>query len=87
MITEFILSGFQTVVQSVLSLIPNLPAMSDAIWDGTTSIISTIHQAVGMIAYLYTPPIAVFVFTIILAILLFDPVYKLVMWILHKARG
>ena len=87
MITETILAGFQTIVTAVLSLLPSLPQMATGIVDATDFLVSSVNQTIGLIAYIYTPVITVFVFTVLLAILLFDPVHNLVLWVLHKVRG
>lgn len=87
MITEAILSGFQTVVTIVLSIIPNLPAMPGAIEDSLEYVVSLITDTVGVMAYIYTPVFLLFIFTMFLAIIGFDFVYKFVLWVLHKVRG
>lgn len=86
MITEFILAGFQTVVQILLWLIPNVPAMPSGIEAALTYVSTAIQQMVGVIAYIYTPVVFVFIFTAILAILGFDFIYKFVLWVLHKVK-
>jgi len=87
MITEFILAGFQTIVQVVLFIIPNIPQMPQGITDALLYVSTAIQQMVGVIAYIYTPVIFVFIFTAILAILGFDFIYKFVLWVLHKVKG
>jgi len=87
MIVEAILNGFQTVVSVLLSLLPALPQMSDTIAEGLNYIVDIITSTVGIIAYIYTPAVTIFLFTFLLAILTFDAVYKFVMWVLHKVRG
>lgn len=87
MITETILAGFQTIVTAVLYLVPSLPQMSAGIQDATDFLVNSVNQTIGLISYIYTPAVTVFVFTILLAILLFDPIYNLILWVLHKVRG
>lgn len=87
MITEFILAGFQTIVQILLFLIPNIPPMPQGIMDAMNYISTAIQQMVGVVAYIYTPVVFVFVMTAILAILGFDFIYKFVLWVLHKVKG
>lgn len=87
MLVEFILGGFQTVVQILLFLIPNIPAMPTPIEEGLAYVSTVIQQMVGVIAYIYTPLVFVFIFTAILAILGFDFIYKFVLWVLHKVKG
>lgn len=87
MITEAILNGFQAVVQILLFLLPNLPAMPSGIQSAMQMIVDLIGNTVGVISYIYTPIVLIFIFTFILAILGFDFIYKFVLWVLHKIRG
>lgn len=87
MITEAILNGFQAVVQVLLFLLPNLPQMPVGIQSAMNMIVDLIGNTVGVISYIYTPVVLIFVFTLLLAILGFDFIYKFVMWVLHKVRG
>jgi hypothetical protein len=87
MITETILNIFQSAVTFLLGLLPNIPQMSDTIKDSTETIIDLIGDVVGVISYLYTPTILVLVFTLLVAVLSFDAIYKFILWVLHKIRG
>jgi len=87
MIVEFILAGFQTIVNVLLFLVPNLPQMPQGIADALAYVSTAIQQMVGVIAYIYTPVVFVFIFTVILAILGFDFIYKFILWVLHKVKG
>jgi len=87
MITTAILDALQSIASFLLGLLPNIPQMPDTIKDATNSIIDTIGSVVGVISYIYTPVIFLFVFGAILAILGFDAVYKLALWVYHKFRG
>lgn len=87
MITEFILAGFQTVVQILLFLIPNIPSMPTGIADAMDMVVGMITSTVGVISYIYTPVVFIFIFTAVLAILGFDFIYKFVLWVLHKVKG
>ena len=87
MITEAILNAFQSVVTFILTLLPNIPAMPTGISDAANGLINSIAQVIGVISYIYTPVMLVFVFTLLLAVLGFDLIYKFVLWVLHKVRG
>lgn len=87
MITEFILRGFQTAVSLVLGILPDIPSMPENISSAMNFVVGLIGDTVGVIAYIYTPPVFVFIFAFFLAILGFDMIYKLALWILHKIRG
>ena len=87
MITESILNAFNATVQFILSLLPNIPSFPTAVTDALDTIVQLISDTVGVIAYIYTPLILVFVFTLFVAVIAFDNIYKFVMWVLHKIRG
>jgi len=87
MITEGILNVFNSVIQFILNLLPSIPQMPSPIVVALNTIVSLISDTVGVISYIYTPVMLIFVFTLFIAVLAFDNIYKLAMWILHKIRG
>jgi len=87
MITEIILNGFQAIVQAALFLLPSIPQMPEGLQSAFDTIENTIGGVVGVIAYIYTPPVLLFLLTFVLAILGFEFIYKFVLWVLHKIRG
>jgi len=87
MIVQAILQGFYSIMTFILSLLPDLPQVSDEIKDGTDYLISLISNTVGLISYLFTPPILILVFTVLIAIINFEMIYKFAMWLIHKIRG
>lgn len=87
MITEAILSGFQAVVTILLGLLPSLPSIPDPVIEALDMFVDLIADVVGVISYLYTPTILVLVFTVLIAIINFEVIYKFVLWIYHKVRG
>ena len=87
MIIQALLDFFQGAIKFLLNILPNIPQMPSGIQAGLNGITTTIGQVTGVIAYIYTPVILIFVFTAIVAVLSFDSVYKLVLWIWHKIRG
>jgi len=87
MITEAIIGAFKSVTVFILSIIPNLPQIPQNIQDATNSFINTISSVVGVISYLYTPVIFVLIFTILIAVINFEVIYKMAIWVYHKIRG
>lgn len=87
MITEAILNIFQTVVQALLFLLPNIPQISNDLLNGITAFTDTVVDVIGVISYLYTPAMLVFVITLFIAVLWFDNIYGFVLWLYHKVRG
>lgn len=87
MITEAIFNAFSIVIQTLLGLLPNIPNMPQPVTDSINTIIDLVGQTIGLISYIYTPIVLVFVFTLFIAVLFFDNIYKLVLWVYHKIRG
>jgi len=87
MITQAILNVFQSVVTFFLSALPSIPQMDASISAGLDGFKDVVVNSVGLLAYIYTSPVLVGVFTILWAILLFDPIYKFSLWVYHKIRG
>lgn len=87
MITQLILSAFYSLSVFIIGLFPSLPPMPQPITDGTNNILNIIGSTVGVISYIYTPFILITAFVLLLAVINFDVIYKLVLWIYHKVRG
>lgn len=87
MITEAILNGFLSVTQFLLDILPSVPEMPSGILFALDTITSLISETIGLLAYIYTPVLLVFVFTLFVAVLAFDNIYKLVLFVSHKIRG
>jgi len=87
MITEFILSVLGAVPLLIFSILPDLPPFPSEITDGINDFVGMIGDVVGVISYLYTPTIFGIVLGLILAILTFEQVYHLALWVYKKIRG
>jgi len=87
MILEAILNVFKNVITFLMSIFPSLPSFPDGILSSMDYVKNLITGSVGVISYLFTPVITIFIFTSILVIMNFDNVYKLVMWFMHKVRS
>lgn len=86
MIIEAILNVFQGALTGLLSLLPNLPDLPDGITDAVDGIVDSIMGVIGVMAYLYTPPLLTIAFVILVAVINFDSIYKFVLWVYHKIR-
>jgi len=87
MITETILQGFYSVITFILGLLPDLPDIPTEVQDAISGFTDIIGDVVGLISYLYTPTIFILVMTILIAVINFEVIYKLVLWVYHKIRG
>lgn len=87
MITESILSALSAVVTFVLGLLPSLPAFPPEVQSALNQFATVVGDVVGVISYLYTPTILILAFTILIAVINFEAIYKLALWVYHKLRG
>lgn len=87
MITEFILGAFKGVLQFLLGWLPGLPQIPQPVMDGLTSFNNSVAGVVGVISYLYTPPVFLAIMLLMLGVLVFDPLHRFALWLWHKIRG
>lgn len=87
MIVESILNGFYSIITFILGLLPNIPDIPSDVQDAVNGFIDLIADTVGLVAFLYTPTILILVFTVLVAIINFDVIYKFALWVYHKVRG
>lgn len=87
MITQAILQGFYGLVTFILGLLPNIPNVPEEVQDATDYFVSIISDTVGLVSFLYTPPVLILVFTVFIAIINFEMIYKFALWVYHKIRG
>jgi len=84
MILEFFFSILFGLVKMILSILPDIPNVPENIQDMADYVIELIAETVGVIAYLYTPTLFIFIFTMLIILINFDTLYRLVMWIARK---
>lgn len=87
MIIEAILNVFQGALTALLGLLPNLPDLSSGITSAVTGVVNSITDVIGVMAYLYTPPLLTTAFVILVAVINFDSIYKFILWVYHKIRA
>jgi len=87
MIIEAFLGFVQGLFGFLFGWLPNIPNFPDGMVDGLSAFLSLLPQAIGLVAYLYTPAMFLFVFTLLIAVLAFDLIYGFAMWIWHKVKG
>lgn len=84
MIVEFIINGFLIVVNGMLSLLPQIPAMPTAITNGATWITDTIGNGIDILSYIYGSGLLSALIIIFVAIMAFDFYYGTLLWIVKK---
>lgn len=83
MIAFVIVVGVALII-SVFTLMPDLPATPQILIDSTNLLVSLISNFVGLYKYTMTPALALVSIVLSIAILAFEPIYKVSMWILRK---
>jgi len=84
MITQFILQIFFSVTTFIFSPVPSIPPMPEEIIAGAEYFQDLITSIVGLISYVYSPLIFLFVFTMLIIVLNFEAIYHFIMWIVRK---
>lgn len=83
MIVFVVVVGVALII-SVFILMPDLPATPQILIDSTNLLVSLISNFVGLYKYMMTPALALVSIVLSIAILSFEPIYKVSMWILRK---
>jgi hypothetical protein len=84
MIFDFIVTALNQFLQTVLSVLPNAPAVPTALDSATTYIISTITGAVSLLQTIFGYTFFNTIIVIIVGIFLFEQIYHSVMWVIRK---
>lgn len=84
MIVEFLMSVISALVQGVLGLIPSIPAMPGWVDTAADYLLNSLAGVVGILVYLYTSQLFLFVLTTFVVIIGFEHLYHLAMWIIRK---
>lgn len=87
MIIEFILGGFKSVVEFMFGWLPSIPELPSVVIDGISWFNGSVAGVVGVVSWLYTPVFFGAIMMLMIAVLIFDPVYNLALWVWHKIRG
>jgi len=84
MIIEFVLSVVAGFVKAVFGILPNIPPMPAWVDTSLDTVIDVVIGGVGLVSYLYSPQIFIFVLTTSLVVLNFEHVYHAAMWVIRK---
>lgn len=84
MIFEAIFLAIQWALQSIFSLLPDLPDAPAFLTTGADFVSTLVGQGVGLVSFVYGTELTIFIFTATIAILNFENFYKLTMFIWRK---
>lgn len=85
MIFTALISGFIYFFVIIFSALPfNIPQMPTAISDGLQVIINQLHSVFSLLSYIYSPVFFTALIVIFSALIIFDPIYNFLFWVLRK---
>lgn len=84
MIITNILHILFTWFDTIASGLPTLPAIPSAVSSGGTWIIDTIGGVISILNFIYSPTLLAAIVVIAVALLAFDTVYNVIMWVIRK---
>jgi hypothetical protein len=84
MILEAIISALTGMLKLIFGIFPDLPDIPTAVSDGGDWAVDTIGGAMGFMTVLYSAPLLVAIVVLLVALLAFDQIYWLVLWVLKK---
>ena len=84
MIIEFIVNSLISVLKTVFSPLPNVPATPSAIVSGATWVTTTISGVVSLLRYVYGDALFTAIIVVVVALLNFEWIYHSLMWVVRK---
>jgi hypothetical protein len=84
MIFTALLSVVTSVVVWILNLLPSLPDMPQEIVTAAEWMVSQLESVYGVLAAIYSPGLLSAIATSLIALLLFEQIYHLTMWVIRK---
>jgi hypothetical protein len=85
MILQAILDAFVWLIEhTIFAIIPDFGPASPAITSGGDWLLNNLGNAIAIIYWALSPPLAIAISTVLLAVFLFEFVYHPIMWIIKK---
>ncbi len=84
MILENFLNILLSSIEVILSILPDIPSLSDELLSSAYSFIDLIFDNVGLLGLFIPISTIKVVVPLVLVIVNFDKIYKLTMWVLNK---
>lgn len=83
MITSGIIIFFLVIVQAIFSVIPDLPAMPQAVIDGGDWVVDAIAEFSSFLSMLYGPTLGPII-VLVVGYYAFEHLYGVTLWVLKK---
>jgi hypothetical protein len=83
-ILEFVFSAVFTIVKLILSVLPNVPAMSTTLTDYINQGLVYIVEPVGLVSYVLSSSLMIFGLGALLLAFNFHFLYSFTMWVVRK---
>jgi hypothetical protein len=83
MIVEFVINTIVTLVKLIFGWI-NLPSLPSVITDAFSYVLSMVSDVSGLLHYIFSTPLFIAIVGVVVAVLAFDQLYHLTMWIVRK---
>ena len=80
----WILTAGVALILAIFLVMPDLPATPQVLIDSTDLLVNILSQFVGVYKYIMSPSLAFISVTMIIAIVAFEPIYKIALWVLRK---
>lgn len=84
MILQWLLNILLSIVDIILSFLDVLPQFPETLQTGINTIYSYMVSGVNMVNFLYPLSHLAYVIPIAIAVINFQNVYRIIMWIIHK---
>jgi hypothetical protein len=84
MIFEFFLSAIIFVVEAILTLIPNVPAVPSAISSAGTWVTTQIANSMSFLTMIYGGVLLTAIILVIIAMFSFEFLYFILLWVVRK---
>jgi len=84
MILDTIFGGIASVLTALLGLIPDIPPMPEAVGNSAEYVLDISATGAGVAFSLFGSVMYYFVFTVAIALVVFEPAYHAFLWLLRK---
>lgn len=84
MVVTFIIHSMLSLIQTVLGVLPNVPATPQAVIDGGTWIVNQVAGVVSLLNVIFSSTLMTATIVIVVAMFTFEWIYHTVMWIVRK---
>lgn len=84
MVVNFIIHAVLSILQTILGVLPTVPAVPSAVVSGGDWVVSTIASVISVLRMVYGGPLLDAIVIVIVALFNFEWIYHTVLWIVRK---